>query len=197
MTVTNYLGTGSVSRGRLTINNQLKTIVSKSPYLNSAADKAAVVQSIENFRTAMKGVSGLTWVRPTTSQSTSAFVDSVCPPSRETSVKGLKHVLRRFPPPLDPGTRTTGLVSPQHPPRHWKYVLTVHAGTVKMGTDDGRSGGTSVVDTNTKVYGTDNIFVVDASIFPGHITSNPTAAIMAVAEHAAVKIQALPFPAVS
>lgn len=85
MTVTNYLGTGSVSRGRLTINNQLKTIVSKSPYLNSAADKAAVVQSIENFRTAMKGVSGLTWVRPTTSQSTSAFVDSVCPRSRETS----------------------------------------------------------------------------------------------------------------
>lgn len=77
MTVTNYLGTGSVSRGRLTINNQLKTVVSKSPYLNNAADKAAVVQSIENFRTAMKGVSGLTWVRPTTSQSSSAFVDSV------------------------------------------------------------------------------------------------------------------------
>lgn len=85
MTVTNYLGTGSVSRGRLTINSQLKTIVSKSPYLNSAADKAAVVQSIENFRTAMKSVSGLTWVRPTTSQSTSAFVDSVCASSRATS----------------------------------------------------------------------------------------------------------------
>ncbi len=64
-----------------------------------------------------------------------------------------------------------------------------------MGTDDGRSGGTAVVDTNTKVYGTDNLFVVDASVFPGHVTSNPTAAIMIVAEHAAAKILALPFPA--
>ncbi len=61
-----------------------------------------------------------------------------------------------------------------------------------MGTDDGRTGGTSVVDTNTKVYGTDNLFVVDASIFPGHITSNPTAPIMIIAEHAAAKILALP-----
>jgi cellobiose dehydrogenase (acceptor) len=64
-------------------------------------------------------------------------------------------------------------------------------GTVKMGADDGRTGGTSVVDLNTKVYGTDNLFVVDASIFPGHVTSNPTAAILSVAEHAAVKIMAL------
>lgn len=60
-----------------------------------------------------------------------------------------------------------------------------------MGTDDGRSGGTSVVDLNTKVYGTDNIFVVDASIFPGMITANPSAAIVIVSEHAATKILAL------
>jgi cellobiose dehydrogenase (acceptor) len=33
---------------------------------------------------------------------------------------------------------------------HW-------VGTAKMGTDSGLSGGTSVVDTNTKVYGTDNV----------------------------------------
>jgi cellobiose dehydrogenase (acceptor) len=49
-----------------------------------------------------------------------------------------------------------------------------------------------VVDLNTKVYGTDNIFVVDASIFPGHITGNPSAAIVIAAEHAADKILALP-----
>lgn len=60
-----------------------------------------------------------------------------------------------------------------------------------MGTDDGRSGGTAVVDTNTKVYGTDNIFVVDASIFPGQITTNPSGMIVTVAEHAAEKILAL------
>jgi cellobiose dehydrogenase (acceptor) len=51
-----------------------------------------------------------------------------------------------------------------------------------------------VVDLNTKVYGTDNIFVVDASIFPGHITGNPSAAIVIAAEHAADKILALPAP---
>lgn len=67
-------------------------------------------------------------------------------------------------------------------------------GTAKLGTDDGRTGGTSVVDLNTKVYGTDNIFVVDASIFPGHITGNPSAAIVIAAEHAADKILALPAP---
>jgi cellobiose dehydrogenase (acceptor) len=69
-------------------------------------------------------------------------------------------------------------------------------GTAKIGTDDGRGGGgTSVVDLNTKVYGTDNIFVVDASIFPGHITGNPSAMIVIAAEHAAGKILALPVPA--
>lgn len=64
-----------------------------------------------------------------------------------------------------------------------------------MGLDDGRvANGTSVVDTNTKVYGTDNIFVVDASIFPGMMTGNPSAMIVTAAEHAAKKILALAAP---
>jgi cellobiose dehydrogenase (acceptor) len=37
-------------------------------------------------------------------------------------------------------------------------------GTAKLGTDSALTGGTSVVDLNTRVYGTDNIHVVDASI---------------------------------
>lgn len=64
-------------------------------------------------------------------------------------------------------------------------------GTAKIGTDSGLTGGTAVVDLNTQVYGTDNIHVVDASIFPGHITTNPTSYIVTVAEHAAAKILAL------
>lgn len=61
-----------------------------------------------------------------------------------------------------------------------------------MGTDDGRTNnGTAVVDTNAKVYGTDNIFVVDASIFPGQLTGNPSATIVIAAEHASEKILAL------
>ena len=65
-----------------------------------------------------------------------------------------------------------------------------------MGLDDGRglvSGvqGTAVVDTNTKVYGTDNLFVVDASIFPGITTGNPSSTIVSVAERASERILAL------
>ncbi len=63
-----------------------------------------------------------------------------------------------------------------------------------MGTDDGRKGGSAVVDTNAKVYGTDNLFVVDGSIFPGMVTGNPSAAIVAVAERAFDRITALREP---
>jgi cellobiose dehydrogenase (acceptor) len=61
-------------------------------------------------------------------------------------------------------------------------------GTAKLGSDDGRTGGTAVVDVNTKVYGTDNLFVVDASIFPGMTTGNPSAMIVVAAEQAAGRI---------
>ena len=47
---------------------------------------------------------------------------------------------------------------------------------------------------NTKVYGTDNLFVVDASIFPGHVTANPSAYIVIASEHAAERILALATP---
>lgn len=68
-------------------------------------------------------------------------------------------------------------------------------GTCKMGTDDGRLlDGTSVVDTNTKIYGTDNMFVVDASIWPGMLSTNPSALIVTAAEHASDLILALPPP---
>lgn len=49
-----------------------------------------------------------------------------------------------------------------------------------------------MVDTNTKVYGTDNIFVVDASIFPGMPSTNPSALVVTVAERASELILALP-----
>ncbi|KAK8073953.1 Cellobiose dehydrogenase [Apiospora phragmitis] len=61
-----------------------------------------------------------------------------------------------------------------------------------MGLDDGRkANGTAVVDTNTKVYGTDNLFVVDASMHADLPTGNTQAIVMVAAEHAAAKILAL------
>lgn len=76
------------------------------------------------------------------------------------------------------------VVSSARRANHWM-------GTNKMGDDDGRDGGTAVVDTNTKVYGMDNLFVVDGSVFPGMMTGNPSAMIVILAEHAAEKIMAL------
>ncbi|PQE24748.1 cellobiose dehydrogenase protein [Rutstroemia sp. NJR-2017a WRK4] len=67
-------------------------------------------------------------------------------------------------------------------------------GTAKLGTDSGLTGGTSVVDLNTRVYGTDNIHVVDASIFPGMPSTNPSSLIVVAAEYASQKILALPTP---
>jgi cellobiose dehydrogenase (acceptor) len=62
------------------------------------------------------------------------------------------------------------------------------AGGAKMGADDGRQGGTAVVDLNNKVYGTDNLFVVDASFHPDLSTGNNQAFVMVAAEHAIQKI---------
>lgn len=62
-------------------------------------------------------------------------------------------------------------------------------GSAKMGTDDGRVGnGTAVVDLDTRVYGTENLFVVDASMHPDLPTGNTQAIVMVVAEAAAAKI---------
>ncbi|KAJ4407902.1 hypothetical protein N0V91_003567 [Didymella pomorum] len=63
-----------------------------------------------------------------------------------------------------------------------------YVGTAKIGTK-GDAG--VVVDSNTKVYGTDNLFVVDASIHPDLPTGNTQAIIMVAAEAAAAKILAL------
>jgi len=108
MTLTQYLGTGSVSRGKLTINSQLKTTVSRSPYLNDANDKQAVVQGIQNLRDALSKVSGIQWIRPTSSQSSSAFVDSV---SAVLVLHGQCANMCRSPQAPDHETPTTGSVS--------------------------------------------------------------------------------------
>lgn len=60
-------------------------------------------------------------------------------------------------------------------------------GSTKIGT----SSSSSVVDANTKVWGTTNLFIVDAGIVPGQPMSNPHAMLMTVAEIAVPKILAL------
>jgi cellobiose dehydrogenase (acceptor) len=66
-------------------------------------------------------------------------------------------------------------------------------GTARMGADSGLDStqGQAVVDADTRVYGTENLFAVDASILPGMVTANPTGTILVVAEKAAEKILSL------
>lgn len=77
MTITQYLGTGSTSRGRMVITPQLNTRVSVPPYLREADDKAAVVEGLERVRKYFQPISNLTWVRPASNQTSTQFVDSV------------------------------------------------------------------------------------------------------------------------
>jgi choline dehydrogenase len=54
-------------------------------------------------------------------------------------------------------------------------------GTCRMAPDPG--GG--VVDPQLRVHGLEGLRVVDASVFPAHISGNTNAAVMMVAERAA------------
>lgn len=57
-----------------------------------------------------------------------------------------------------------------------------YVGSARMGASN---DGTSVVGTDLKVWGTDNIYVVDASMHPDLPTGNTQAIVMVAAEHAA------------
>lgn len=158
MTMSQYLGRGVTSRGRMSITSDLTTIVSTVPYLHDQHDVDAVIQGIINLQTALKTVPNLNWTYPTPNITVQNFVNTM----------PTTYSLRRA--------------------NHW-------LGTSKIGTDDGRqNGGTSVVDLNTKVYGTDNLFVADGSIFPGMPTANPSGMIVIIGEHATEKILALAAP---
>ncbi|KAH8155796.1 uncharacterized protein LAJ45_00808 [Morchella importuna] len=154
VTMSQYLGTGVTSRGRMTITSSLNMQISTSPFLRDAADIDVVVRGVQSVLNAARDKGGITFIRPAAGVTAQEYVNSYVDSRRSN---------------------------------HW-------IGTCKMGTDSGLAGdGTtgSVVDANTKVYGTDNLFVVDASIFPGHVTTNPSAPIMIAAEKAVEKILAL------
>lgn len=197
ITMSQYLGRGAVSRGRMTISRSLNTVVSDVPYLKDEEDIEAVIKGIENLQKALEGVEGLVWEQPAPGVSAREYVENVsldptCHLS--TSWSHADWVLRWSSRPPT-AARTTGSVSPIHT-RPFSSPISLLAerganleiGSCKIGTDDGRDGGTAVVDLDTKVYGTDNLFVVDASIFPGMVTANPSSYIMVVSEHAAEKI---------
>ncbi|PYH89493.1 cellobiose dehydrogenase, partial [Aspergillus ellipticus CBS 707.79] len=139
-----YLTHGATSSGVLGITSGGATQVTTDPWLQTAADKAAVTEFIEGLLADFKN-------------STGGF-----------SVSG--------------GSSASDIIAAKTSGDH--YV-----GTAKMGTDDGRvSNGTSVVDLNAKVYGTENLYVVDASIHPDLPTGNTQVIVQIAAEAAIAKI---------
>ena len=130
LTISNYLGRGSTSRGVATINAALGMSVSTPPYLRDQADTAALIASLKSMQKAISKLPSITWQVPEPGVSIEDYVASL---------------------PKTPSARRAN---------HW-------IGTAKVGTDSGLKGGTAVVNTNLQVYGTKNIHVVDASIFPG------------------------------
>ncbi|KAF4771681.1 hypothetical protein N7455_008225 [Penicillium solitum] len=143
VTITAYMTHGLTSTGVLGLDTSGKTVIEKSPYLQTAADRKAARTFVQKM------------VKDITAPST-----------------GFE---------LETNTNVSAIIKAQTPGTHY-------TSTAKMGTDDGRKNGTSVVDTNTKVYGVDNLFIVDASIHPDLPTGNIQAAVMVVAEAAAAKI---------
>jgi len=146
-----YITAGATSRGRVTIQSNLETVVSTAPYLTTQADYDAKVWAIQQWINAASKYPGLTLNAPVPGQNASDYLANY--------LGG-------------------------HDSNHWM-------GTCKLGLDDGTKGGTSVVDINAQVYGTINLFVVDASIFPGPTSANPSAYIMTAAEAASARILAL------
>jgi cellobiose dehydrogenase (acceptor) len=130
LTISQYLGRGTTSRGALSINGALSIFVSKAPYLQTQADTDAVIAGIKSMMSSIKKNPAIEFEVPAANVTVEAYVASL---------------------PKTPSARRAN---------HW-------IGTAKIGTDSGLTGGTSVVDLNTQVYGTDNIHVVDASLFPG------------------------------
>ncbi|KAJ5533328.1 hypothetical protein N7494_009880 [Penicillium frequentans] len=84
---------------------------------------------------------------------------------------------------LETYTNVSSIIATLSPGMHYTT-------TAKLGNDDGRDNGTSVVDINTKVYGTDNLYIVDGSIHPDLPTGNIQTTIMVIAEAAAARILA-------
>ena len=72
-----YLGRGAKSRGRMTITKGLNTEVSTAPYLRDNNDVEAVIKGIESLQEALSGVEGLEWAQPPPDMTAREFVEGV------------------------------------------------------------------------------------------------------------------------
>lgn len=77
MTLSQYLGRGVVSRGRMTITGDLSTAVTTHPYLHNPGDKEAVIQGIKNMVASLSTIKNLTFILPPANTTIDAWVNGV------------------------------------------------------------------------------------------------------------------------
>lgn len=77
MTLSQYLGRGVVSRGRMTISTGLDTNVAEHPYLHNDVDLQTVIQGIKNLQAALNVIPNISWVLPPPNTTVESFVNNV------------------------------------------------------------------------------------------------------------------------
>jgi len=77
MTLSQYLGRGVVSRGRMTITGNLDTAVSEHPYLHNAGDKEAVILGLKSVIKSLSVIKDLKWILPPANTTVEDFVNGV------------------------------------------------------------------------------------------------------------------------
>jgi cellobiose dehydrogenase (acceptor) len=77
MTLSQYLGRGSNSRGALTISGALTITVTDPPYLKTDGDKKAVVAGLTNLLKALATDSTIVVESPTNGTTPQQYVDNV------------------------------------------------------------------------------------------------------------------------
>lgn len=76
ITMSQYLGTGVVSRGRMTIDSNLGMHISVLPYLNNAADKEVVIRGVQSILNAASGKNGITFLHPAAGVTATQYVNN-------------------------------------------------------------------------------------------------------------------------
>jgi cellobiose dehydrogenase (acceptor) len=111
MTISNYLGRGSTSRGALSINGALSVFVSKAPYLQTQEDLDAVIQSVKNMKAAISKNPEIVFEVPPANVTIEDYVKSVRISIPLDRLGTYKYASCLSPPPLV--VPTTGLVPPR------------------------------------------------------------------------------------
>ncbi|KAK7037807.1 substrate-specific activator of APC-dependent proteolysis [Paramarasmius palmivorus] len=165
-TITAYLSTGVTSRGTIGIDAAIRPRVLEDPWLTDPVDREVLLRGVQDIVSNMADISGLDLVMPDNSTSLEDYGTVLFNLALQRMLISLRTVN---------GYDLSSMNS-----NHW-------VGSCSIGDDPA----TAVVDQNAKVFNTDNLFVIDASIVRTLPMGNPHGTIMSAAEQGVAKVLAL------